>query len=110
MERSKNGVLRGVGLLTFLAVIGLPSAWADDGSSVFDPPQARIHPPTGITSQARILPPSGATSQSRIRPPSGEPTSDSRIRPPGGATAQPSWYELLINWLRTQARIHPPTG
>lgn len=110
MQRSWNGVLRGIALLVLLAVVGLPSAFADDPSNPFDPPEARILPPGGIASEARIGPPGGIASEARIRPvggiasearigpPSG---SESRIKPPGGVTAsQPSWFELLMAWLR----------
>ncbi|HEU4886456.1 MAG TPA: hypothetical protein VFV49_01120 [Thermoanaerobaculia bacterium] len=109
MHISRNGVLRGITLLALLAVVGLPNAFADDPPSPFDPPEARIGPVGGIASEARIGPPSGVTSQSRIRPPGGEPPqTDARIQPPGGVTApEPSFFELLLEWLQAQARISP---
>jgi hypothetical protein len=136
MRTSWNGVLRALTLLVILALVGQPTVFADDTDGPFGPPESRIRPPSGVSSQSRIKPPGGITSLSRIRPPSGEPTEDSRIKPPSGTTAQarilppsgeptdnarigppggvptpePSWYELLINWLAAHGRIHPPTG
>jgi hypothetical protein len=100
MRTYQNGVLLALPLLVL--VIATPTALADG------PLQARIHPPGGFTSQSRIKPPSGdPTEGSRILPPSGEPTPASRIRPPSG---EPSFFELLLEWMRAQARIHPPIG
>jgi hypothetical protein len=123
MRTSWNEVSRALPLLVLVAMVGLPNAFADD-TSPSGPPEARIKPPSGVVSQARILPPSGITSQARIKPPSGEPTTDSRIRPPGGTpqtdarigppsgvtAPEPSWYELLIDWLCAHGRIAPPTS
>lgn len=106
MRTSWNGVLRGVALLAFLAVVGLPSAFAD---GPFDPPESRIRPPSGVTSQSRIRPPSGepATDARIGPPPGGVPQPDARIQPPSG---EPSFFELVLDWLQAQARIHPPIG
>lgn len=49
-SRSKR-VLAGFVLLAFVAIVGSPVALADDPSP-FDPPDARIKPPTGVTSSA----------------------------------------------------------
>jgi hypothetical protein len=122
MRTRWNGVFRGLTLLALLAV-GLPSAFADGPPNPADPPEARIQPPGGLTSQARIQPPSGVTSQARIKPPSGDPTAAARITPPGGApqndarigppsgvTGEPGFFELVLDWLRSQARIVSPIG
>ncbi|HEX6099844.1 MAG TPA: hypothetical protein VF432_26260 [Thermoanaerobaculia bacterium] len=123
MQISRNGVFRGIALLAVLVTAGLPSAFADETSGLSEPPQARILPVGGLTSQARIgpvggvaaesriLPPSGVASESRIKPPSGDPEADSRIRPPGGAPSEePGVFELLLEWLRARAGIQPPVG
>lgn len=101
---------RGGALLILLVVLAAPTVYADDPSP-FDPPQARIHPPGGLTSQARISPPTGLTSPARIHPPIGQ-TSPARIHPPTGspAPAEPSWFELFAAWLAAHARISPPIG
>ena len=85
-------VLRGVALLALLVVVGLPSALAgDDASNPFEPPHSRIKPPSGIASQARI------------GPVGGRQTADARIQPPSGRTTpDPSWFDLLIDWLRVR--------
>lgn len=124
MRTPWNGVLRSIALLGLL-VTGLPSASADDTSGIFDPLGSRIQPPSGVASQARILPPSGdpigdarigppggePIEDGRIGPPSGDPQPNARILPPGGVTEpEPGWFALLVDWLRAQARISPPTG
>ena len=86
MRASWNGVLRGASLLVLLVAIGVPSVFADETTGPFDPPEARIKPPGGVTSQSRILPPSGVTAP------------------------EPTFFELLIEWLRVQAQILPPVG
>jgi hypothetical protein len=120
MRPISTAYARGLALLAFVAVVLNPGAYADDATRPLDPPQARINPPIGVSSQARIHPPGGVTSQSRILPPGGEPTQAARINPPGGEpapaarikppTGEPSLFELLLEWLRAQARIHPPIG
>lgn len=107
MRTSWRGVLRGVGLVAFLAVAGLPRAFADDPSSPPDPPGARIKPPTGVASQSRVRPPSGEpTTDARINTPGSAPQTDARVVIPIGATApEPGFLELLVEWLRAQARI-----
>lgn len=100
---------RGAALLIFVTAVATPSAYAEDP---IEPPQARINPPGGFTSQARISPPTGnPTTDARIHPPGGTPQSDARINPPIGVTSpEPSFFQLLVEWLRAQARIHPPIG
>jgi len=112
MRTCQNTILRGLTLFVFVAVIALPAAYADDPPNPFDPPEAHIHPPGGFTSQARINPPGGnPTTDARIRPPGGSPQGNARIHPPGGAPEpEPGFFELLIDWLVAQARIHPPIG
>ena len=109
MRTSWKGVLRGAALVAWLLIVGAPSAWGDDPPSAWVPLESRIKPPSGLTVQTRILPPSGVASQSRIKPPSGPPTSDARIKPPTGAP-EPTLVELLLEWLRATARIHPQGG
>lgn len=90
-----------------MALVALlaPGAYAEDEPSPFDPPQARIQPPTGVTADARIRPPTGDEAQARIRPPSGDET-QARIQPPSGIATQA--FELVLLWLR--ARIGVPVG
>jgi hypothetical protein len=105
------GVRHGVALSMLLVVIAAPAVYADGNPSPTDP-QGRINPPIGLTSQGRINPPGGgASAGARIHPPGGRTKSQARISPPIGATSpEPNWFELLTEWMRAQARIHPPTG
>jgi hypothetical protein len=116
-----KGVVRGGALVTALAVLIGPAAWAD---GLTDPPQARVQPPGGFTANARVQPPvgsdvrlqppGGVTSQHRIQPPGGNPSDDVRIQPPGGVTADVRILppvgitQLFLDWLR--ARIGVPIG
>jgi hypothetical protein len=100
MQISRNGVFRGMALLAVLVTAGLPSAFADQTSGLSEPPQARIKPVGGVAAQSRIRPPGGVASQSRIRPPGGDEEADSRIKPPSGVPREePTFFELLIEWL-----------
>lgn len=116
MRSLSTGLRRGLALLALVLLV-VPAAYADDPPSPYEPPGARINPPTGAPSQARIHPPVGAptpddpTTDARIGTPGGTPQTDARINPPGGASAsEPSGFDLLLEWLRAQARISPPTG
>ena len=44
-------------LLAVFVVLTAGAAWAEEPP---DPPQARMNPPVGVSSQARLNPPSGA--------------------------------------------------
>jgi hypothetical protein len=98
-------------LLAAFLVLGAASAWADDAPTLpTDPPQARLGPPGGVSSQARVSPPVGiapptpsvhAAEQARMNPPVGV---QSRIQPPVGAT----WTDMILTWL--QSRISVPNG
>jgi len=93
-----------------LSLLVLPAALAED-SNPFEPPEARIKPPSGVTAHARILPPSGDPVDSRLKPPGGQPTTDSRILPPSGVTREePTFFDMFLEWLRVQARIGVPIG
>jgi hypothetical protein len=49
-------------LLAALLVLGAAGAWADEAPTPpTDPPQARLGPPVGVTSEARMKPPDGLT-------------------------------------------------
>jgi hypothetical protein len=109
MRIFRNGVLRGAALLALLVLVALPSALADDTSTPLDPLQARIRPPGGFTSHAPTESLSGeAAADAGIAPAGDRLETDARIKPPGGVTAtDPGIVELLIEWLRAQARILP---
>lgn len=114
MRVFSNKVPCGAVLLTLLVVLVPQTVYADDAPAPGDPPEARIRPPGGVTSQARISPPIGTPSpDARINPPGGvkpvEP--QGRIKPPIGVTApEPSLFEQFLDWLVLQARINPPIG
>jgi hypothetical protein len=95
---------RAVVLLLVVLLIRVPAAYGDDPPSPFDPPEARIKIPPGVASDSRINPPSGdPTADARIRIPPGDPADDAR-------NGDPNFFELLVDWLQTQARIGPPIG
>lgn len=102
---------RAAALTALLAMVAVPATYADDPPSPYQPPEARIAPPGGVSSQGRIGTPGGAptpddpTTEARIGSPGGK--ADARISPPTGEP-EPSFFDLLIEWLRAQARIHPP--
>lgn len=73
-------------------VLSVP-VWADEAPPT-DPPQARIQPPVGVTSQWRVQPPVGVTSQARMQPPVGAPES--------------SLFALVKLWLKS--RLSVPNG
>jgi hypothetical protein len=115
--RSSYGAIRRLVALLAVSFLAVTAMYADDPSSPFTPLEARISPPTGISSQARISPPTGSpVSDARIKPPTGYPTPDdptgtARILPPSGVAGQePSFFDLLLAWLCTQARIGVPIG
>jgi hypothetical protein len=99
MRVTRKAVLRAASVLVL--VISIPAALAADNA----PAGSRTR---RLTTQSRIQPPSGdPTAGSRIQPPSGEPAPTSRIKPPSG---DPSLFELLLEWVRAQARIGVPIG
>lgn len=103
MQSVTTGVRRGAAWLALLIALSVQGVYADDGNP-YDPPQAVIRPPSGVTSQVMIRPPSGATSRARIQPPVGI-SPESRIRIPTGVAGQqepPSLMELFIEWLQTR--------
>jgi hypothetical protein len=69
-----TGVLRAAALATVLVVLAVPVAYADGGNP-YEPPQSRINPPIGASSQdeasffERLL--DWAWLYARIRPPIG---------------------------------------
>jgi hypothetical protein len=91
------------------------SAWADELPAPPDPPEARINPPVGVTTQARINPPVGIappddeTAQARLQPPGGV-TPQARLNPPVGTPTpdQLSLFDMILIWL--QSRISIPNG
>jgi hypothetical protein len=96
MQSIFPGIRRGVALAMLLVVIVAPAVYADE--PIPEDPQAKIRPPIGLTSQ-----------EARINPLGGRTKSQGRINPPTGVTSpEPSWFELFAEWLRAQARIHPP--
>ena len=54
MRTVSTGARRGVALFPLLAVLAAPAAYPDE-SFPYEPPQARIHPPIGVTSQEPSL-------------------------------------------------------
>ena len=99
-----RGVTRGATVVAALFILVGPAAWADDPPAPTDPPQARLQPPVGITTQARLQPPvgspaapAGVTPQARLQPPVG-----------GSAERDRGFVELMMSWLRS--RISPPIG
>lgn len=47
-------------LFAVVLVLMAAGAWAEEPALPTDPPQARLGPPGGVTTQARIQPPGGA--------------------------------------------------
>jgi hypothetical protein len=107
MQIFRNGVLRGAALLALLVLVALPSALADDTPTPFDPLEARIRPPGGFTAPDPTPSLSGEPAADAGIEPSGERVETAaRIKPPSGVTApEPGIVELLIEWLRAQARV-----
>jgi hypothetical protein len=58
MRSSFDRVRAGAVSLLLVAVLVAPAAFA--ANEPFTPPEARVSPPTGVTSQARVSPPTGA--------------------------------------------------
>jgi hypothetical protein len=96
--------LASIALAVALVALVVPSAYAEDEPSPFDPPQARIRPPSGVASTARIQPPTGVATEARISPPTGVAT-EARISPPSG-DPEATLVELVRAWL--EARIGVP--
>ena len=99
---------KGGALVALIAILIAPAVYADDPPSPLDPPEARIRIPGGVASEARLGPPTGITSPAvRVRPPIG---GQARLGPPGGIVAPepPSALDLFWAWL--QVRIGPPIG
>lgn len=84
--------------LIFTAV----GAWAGETSSPpTDPPQIRLQPPVGVTTQARLNPPVGVTAQARMNPPVGV---TARLGPPVGAPL----FDLILFWLQSRLSVPHP--
>lgn len=96
----------GLFLAVFL-VFGVGVARADDDPPAppTDPPEARVQPPGGVTTQARANPPVGVSTQARVQPPGGV---TARLNPPSGRSGQMSWLDMLLVWL--QSRLSIPHG
>jgi hypothetical protein len=112
MRPLSTGIRGGTAVLTFVVVLAARIAFADDPSP-FQPPEARISPPGGVSSQARISPPGGAPSpDARSVPASGGPSRPvARVQPPiSSSQAEPSILDLFLDWLVIHARIRPPIG
>ena len=105
-------------LLVFMAAV----AWAYEAAAqATEPPQIKLQPPGGLTTQIRLNPPGGLTAQARLNPPGGltaeariQPpvgvTPQARMEPPGGAPApdQQSLFDMIRIWL--QLRLSVPDG
>ena len=88
-------------LLAGFVVFGA-SAWADEPpAGPPDPPQARINPPVGVSSQSRMQPPVGITP-----PPPPATTPQARLKPPDGAPM--TLADMILMWL--QSRLSVPNG
>lgn len=74
------------GAVLLLVILAAPAIIADELPPGTEPPQARIGPPTGVTSQARLGPPTGVTSDA----------------------GQLTFFELF--WLWLQVRTGLPLG
>lgn len=59
MKGSFDKVRAGVVSLLLVVVLVAPAAFAET-QFPFTPPEARVSPPTGVSSQARVSPPTGA--------------------------------------------------
>jgi len=103
-------------LLAAFLVLGAASAWAEEPATApTGPPQARVQPPVGVSSQSRLQPPVGIapptppdpTTQARLEPPVGVST-QARVQPPVGAPDPMSLYDRILLWL--QSRISIPNG
>lgn len=94
---------RAAPLLAVFLVFTATGAWADEPPTPpTDPPEARLRPPDGVTSQARANPPVG------IAPPPPTDPADARVQPPVGAPDRRSLFDLFLTWL--QARLSIPPG
>jgi hypothetical protein len=100
----KEGYVRSVSFRVALSVfilIAAHVALADDPPNPFDPPEARVRPPIGQTSQARIRPPGGVSSDALIRPPIGTPQPTALIHPPiGQPEPQPTIFQVALRWVQ----------
>jgi hypothetical protein len=82
-----------------------PGAYAEDDPSPYQPPEARIRPPTGTASTATVVPSTGAPTDeqvrtfARIRPPTGEPDEGE----PGGN--DDGMLALLFGWLQLRLNV-----
>jgi hypothetical protein len=98
-----RGVFAGSWRSTVAVVVVLAGqvVWAGEPLLPTDPPERRIAPPVGVTSQARLQPPGGVPAERRIAPPVGV-AAERRIQPPVGFDQ--SYFEQFMLWLRTQIR------
>ncbi len=64
MRSSFDRVRAGAVSLLLVAVLVAPVAFADGGP--FAPPEARVSPTTGVSSQARVSPPTGAPEEEGV--------------------------------------------
>lgn len=67
MRRVSSRVRWGVALLSLVAILITPDVFADEPSPL-DPPQAKIGPPIGASSNAKIGPPIGVSADAENRP------------------------------------------
>jgi hypothetical protein len=92
-------VHRGVAAAVVILVLSAGQAGAQLNPT--DPPERRIQPPVGVTSEVRVQPPVVATAERRIAPPVGV-TTQVRLQPPVGV--EQSYFEQFMLWLRAQIR------
>lgn len=107
MRAIATRVLCGLAVAAVMAAAGPGLRAEEPPPSPFDPPEARIKPPSGVASQSRIKPPSGdPIAEARIKPPGGRPGPTSRIKPPSGEP-DAGLLDLLLDWLCEQASRQP---
>lgn len=98
-----RGVFAGSWRNTVAAVVVLAGqvVWASEPLLPPDPPERRIAPPVGVTSQARLQSPGGVPAEGRIAP-TVHVTTQVRLQPPVGI--EQSYFAQFMLWLRAQIR------